>query len=273
VVQVWEAPRRRPEYRGFRYVVSADSSDGIGKCRACADVWRVGTLLDPEEQVAQFVSTTCPPIDFAYIIDALGRAYPDGDGFPARVAVEVNGHGHTVQSELQAHLDYPHFYRREKLDYANRAKRFTPTYGWHTTAQTRPEILNRFVTAVATRDPVTGAADCVINSPITLDEMRGFYSDSGHVVDASASKDGYDDCILTAAIGHTVCWYWLGGERAPIADQRRQRSLTQSREAETGIVSDWRNSDLTAAEMRAGMTEDVEAGYDVDVDPALLSSF
>ena len=265
LVQVWEVPRRNPPHRGFRYVVAADVSDGLGQCRSVVDVVRVGTVLEPQEQVAQYVSTSCTPVTLAYIIDALGRAYTDPDGFPAKVAVEVNNHGHSTQAMLQAHLDYPHFYRRELEDRANRAKRFATTIGWNTTPLTRPRMLDRFVEAVSTRDPTTKRPDFVLNSPITLDEMRGFYSDTGGLADASASKHGYDDCIITAAIANVVAWLWLGGEVAPIAEQRRQKSGADSRRRSHGLDDyDWRNSDATLAEMRAGVREEAEAGYDVD---------
>lgn len=265
MVQVWEIPRRRPTHRGYRYVIAADVADGLGLCRSVIDVVRVGTVLEPQEQVAQFVSVTVSPVNLAYIIDALGRAYTDPDGFPGKVAVEVNNHGHSTQAMLQAHLGYPHFYRRELDDRANRAKRFATTIGWNTTPLTRPRMLDRFVEAVSTRDPHTKRPDFIINSPLTLDEMRGFYSETGALEDASASKHGFDDCIITASIANVVAWLWLGGEVAPIAEQRRQKSVQNHRRQSQGLDDyDWRNSDATLEEMRAGVREDMEAGYDVD---------
>src|SRR6267142_886619 len=98
---IWEAPRKDQ-----LYVVGVDVSDGLGLDRSVVGVTRVGTIRDPEEEVAQFVSATTDPSDLAPIVESVGRLFTGNDNQPALVAVECNNHGLVVQSDLQRHWGY-----------------------------------------------------------------------------------------------------------------------------------------------------------------------
>ncbi len=131
-LQIFQLPRK-----GHRYVMGVDVADGLGQDRSGCDVFRMGTIEECEEQVAQFISDTIPPRQFAYILDAIGHLYKWPDDREAMAAIECNNHGLSVQDTLQLHLGYRHFYIWEVLDQADPAKRFTPRMGWMTTARTR----------------------------------------------------------------------------------------------------------------------------------------
>ena len=246
-LQVWE-PRRK----GHRYILGVDVGDGLGQDRSVCDIFRMGTIEECEEQVAQFITDSIPPRQFAGIIDVVGHLYAGPDGREALAGIECNNHGLSVQDTLQLHLGYRHFYIWEVLDQADPQKRWTTKMGWVTTARTRPILLDQLYTGVTTIDPLTGFSDCRINSPFTRDEMRDFRTD-GALWEAEAAKGAHDDCIIAGGIAHYICWRLLGGETEPLADRRRRRQEEQARRlrlGERGPV-DFRNTDATADELKS----------------------
>ncbi len=100
---IWEGPRR---HGPRRYVIAVDVSDGLGQDRSVIEVARMGTIEEPAEQVAQYVSDQIAPMALAYVIQAIGQYYVDEDGVEALVAIECNNHGLSTQDTLQLHLGY-----------------------------------------------------------------------------------------------------------------------------------------------------------------------
>lgn len=251
-LQIWQLPRK-----GQRYILGVDVADGIGQDRSVCDVFRMGTLEECEEQVAQFISDAVPPRQFAGVIDAIGHLYAGPDGREALAAIECNNHGLSVQDTLQLHLGYRHFYIWEVLDQADPQKRWTTKMGWVTTTRTRPLLLDQLYTGITTIDPISGYSECRINSPFTLDEMRDFKTD-GQLWEAEAAKGAHDDCLIAAGIAHFVCWRLAGGEVEPLADRRRRRQDEELRRVRAGVLtpSDFRNSDVTieAQRQQEGLT-------------------
>jgi hypothetical protein len=219
-----------PPLRGFKYVVAADISDGLGKDRTSIDVIRQGTVARTEEQVAHFISDRVKPREAAFIVDALGHLYCDDEGREACVAIETNNHGLSTQDTLRLHLGYRHFYVMEHVGAAAHANRFSAREGWYTTQRTRPIVLDHLYEALTTYDPVTGEPDLLINSPHTLGELHDFQTD-GALADAAAAAGAHDDCLMSLAIGHYVSWRLAGGEREPLADRRRRLRMIEQRRA------------------------------------------
>lgn len=191
VMAIWEYPRSRGRRR---YVISGDVGDGVVKDYSVATVVREPTIEEPAEEVAQFVSNTVKPSEFAFIIDAIGHFYCDEDGIEACAAIELNNHGITVQDLLQLHLGYSNFYVWEVVDAADASARFTKRIGWTTTTRTRPILLEKFHDAVTTRDPISGIADFRLNSPTTRAELRFFVTEGG-LGEAEHAKGQHDDCL------------------------------------------------------------------------------
>lgn len=243
-LQIFQYPRK-----GHRYILGVDVSDGVEKDDSVIDVMRMGTIDEPEEQVAQFVSNTVAPSDLAYIVDAIGHLYKWPDDREALAAIEINNHGLVVQDTLQHHLGYRHFYVWEVLDQADPTKRFTTRLGWSTTSRTRPILLAAFRDAVCTLDPLTGYSDCRLNSTISIDQLRDFQTD-GALWEAEAARGAKDDAIIAGAIAHFVAWRLMAGEREPLADRRRRRHQEEIRRVATQGAEklDYRNSDMTTAQ-------------------------
>ena len=260
---VFEPPRTAPQHRDFRYVVSADISDGCGRDRSSVDVLRVPTLGESCEQVAHWVSDSTTPEDLAPIIDAIGHVYLDHDRVEAQAAIEVNGHGKSTQDLLQKHYGYSNFYRWQYVDKASLDKRFSTAIGWTTTAQTRPILLSRFSSALARVDPVTHLPDLIIHSPFTFTDLADFYSPTGHLADAEASRGAHDDCVISIAIGYYAVQQLLVGESEPLSDRRQRYHREQQARAEASgaAVRDWRNTDASAGDALLGWDDETRAGY------------
>lgn len=258
LIVVWEPPQPR-----HTYFIGADVSDGIGQDRSVADVVRLATLERPFEQVAQYVSGSVDPVDFAHVLDTLGRFYHDSDGFEAKMAVETNNQGIATQSELERHLGYTNFYVWQWEDSVPGSNRFTRKVGWYTSRRTRPILLTRYHKAVSTFDPVTGEPDLVINSQFTIDEMRDFQTE-GQLWEAEAGPGSNDDCIMAGAIAYFTAQqeFHEGGET--IAEQRRRRAWNEQRRKilteRRGQAKDFINTDATAEEMLG--YQELGEGYD-----------
>lgn len=247
VLQVWEAPRRR----GPRdYVAAVDVSDGLGADRSVVDIFRIPTILEPCEQVAQFITETRTPVELAYVIDALGRWYRSADDLEALAMIECNNHGLSAQDTLQLHLGYGRFYVWEYYDAAQPSKRYSNKIGWVTTQRTRPLILVRLLDAVKAIDPISGQPDLILHSPWTLQDMQDFGTPTGRIADGEAVAGRYDDAVLSAAIGVYGAWRLAGGEHVPIDERRRQQAAERAERAQKAddqrTGRDWRNSPCPA---------------------------
>ena len=255
---IYEAPRTRGPRR---YVVSADVSDGIGQDRSAVPVHRLGTIEEPEEQVALYVTDSCSPQALAFIIDAIGRLYTDEDHYEALVAIECNNHGLSTQDTLQLHLGYQHLYRWEFLDALDPKSRYSTKAGWVTTTRTRPMLLDKLYHSLTTLDPVTHQPELLVHSKILFDELADFQTETT-LAEAAASRGAHDDVVMATAIAHYVSWRLQGGEQEPLSERRaRLHAERAARDAATPSTGpartrDWRNTACTAEEWKAGVDPD-----------------
>lgn len=260
---VWEAPRK-----GFLYVISVDVSNGIGLDSSVIDVTRVGTVREPDEQVAQFVTKWVEPDDLAQFIEPIGRLYTGRDQLPAVVAIECNGLGIGTQAQLQKRLGYPNLFIWQTLDARDIGKSFTQRIGWWTTPRSRPIILGRYYHAVKTVDPITGLPDYRINSPHTIRELQTFIS-PGPLWMAEAAEGAHDDCIMAGAIGVHIAQEMQDMGRETVHDTRKRlneeaaRMTDQRHRLKQPVTA--QTTDVTYAEM---MGQDDP--YDHPTDPHMI---
>lgn len=268
LVLMWEAPRRKQFY-----VIAGDVAQGQGGDRTGATVLRVGTVNDPDEEVAQICSRWMDAVDLAYAIDCLGRLYKGKDDLPALVGIECNGLGLHAQSTLINQFGYDNIFMWEYEDAATPEGRFTRKFGWWTTVRTRPLIIGRLIRAVKTVDPVTKLPDVRINSPFTLEELNDFTKPPGKALhEAEAARGANDDALLQLAVcihlAQKLQFDYGGGES--VAERRRRVSEEKFREhvaAEAlGIEADPRhaqNTDVTERESsRSALDWDDDEEYE-----------
>lgn len=239
---IWEPPKQ-----GIDYAIGVDVAGGVGSDRSVVQVIKRGDLKVPDEQVAEFTSNFHDPVEFAEIVNAIGRFYKADDGSEAFATVEVNGgYGDTCINELRGRLDYTNLFIWKVYD--KRTNLETNRIGWYTTRSTRPKLVARGIHAFA-------LGDILVNSPFLLDEMEDFEADD-FLAKAKAKYGKHDDRVMALLIGY---WgmhddEWLSGE--DIAEQRRL--LTDAREvmetkAEPGAKKrmDWQNTAVSSGQMWA----------------------
>lgn len=242
------------------YVLSADVGEGLGLDWSVADVTRVGTVQEPDEQVAQFCSSEIEAPDFAYVLDLMGRLYTGFDNLPAMLAPEINGPGLATLSELQRHIGYDNLYVWEYEDAADPARRRSTKTGWVTSSRNRPMMLARYIKKVRRVDPNTGQPDYKINSPFTVQELRDFQTQGTlHDAEADPSTGARDDCIMTGAIGLQVVSIVQETTQESTSDSRRRKAEEKARkeylERTTGREYDYRSMEYTVDEMKEGWDE------------------
>jgi hypothetical protein len=248
---IFEAPRRDQQY-----VVSVDVGDGIGQDRSVIDVTRVGTIRDPDEQVATWVDDQTDPLSLAPLVDCIGRLY-GGTETEAVVAIECNNHGLVTQGELQRHLGYQNFFIWQVMDAADPERAYTTKIGWWTNQRTRPIILARFFKKLKAID-AQGRPDYWINSPFLIQELATFRT-LGGIREAEADPsdpDAHDDALMAAAIGLQVCSTLQYEEREPIDQARKRLAEEKARKAESDGTwaggRDYQNTEATLEEMNEG---------------------
>ncbi len=264
---VWELPRK-----DSRYVVSVDVGDGIGRDRSVVDVTRMGTIKEPDEQVAQFVSAYVDPVGLAPIVDAVGRLYAGADGTEALCAIEINNHGLVTQSELQLHHGYSNLYQWRVWDAFDPEDARRKSAGWVTNQRTRPMMLALYLRKLKSIDPVTGMPDYRINSPLTMEELRSFQTLAG-IREAEAdptNPNAHDDCIMAGAIGVQVSNIEQLESDEPLDQTRRRMNEEKARRVAQDVQQeesrDYINQDFTVEESRS-------SGYNQAVEDYLDDGF
>lgn len=272
LLAIYEHPRVRGPRR---YVLGVDVSDGIGKDRSVVAVHRMGTIEEPEEQVALYVTDRVSPQALAFIVDAIGRLYTDADRYEALVAIECNNHGLSTQDTLQLHMGYSHLFRWEYLDALDPKSRYSTKAGWVTTTRTRPMLLDKLYHSLTTIDGVTHQTDLLVHSQLLFDELADFQTETT-LAEAEASRGAHDDVVMATAIAHYVAWRLQGGEQEPLSDRRarlhQERAARDLAGAHLGPTRDWRNTGCSAEEASAHADPDevAENLYDDRHDPLFV---
>lgn len=241
---VWESPMA-----GETYAIGVDPAEGVGQDNSVCEVIRVGTILRPDEQVAEFACNFLSPPDFANVVNTIGRFYHDAEGDEAFCTIECNAScGDVMTTELRMRLDYTNLYINK--DYNRVENMYTNKIGWWTNKSTRPKLIARGLHAFQ-------KGDLIINSEFLFREMSRFERDH-FIAKAKAAHGFHDDRVLSILIAYWGAHddEWLAGE--DIAEERRMRAkgIEWQREMEeTPTPSkkkrDWQNSAITLREMNA----------------------
>lgn len=237
---IYEAPEP-----GEYYALGVDPAEGVRADRSVCQVLKIGNLKHPDVQVAEFACDFLDPVDFASVIDSIGRFYAGPDGTEAFCTLETNAPcGDSMMSELRFRLDYSNMYIRRSYDRLNST--YTNTFGWNTNKASRPKLIARGLHAMT-------YGDLIINSPYLLDEMSDFRRDRFDEK-PEARRDRHDDRIMSLLIGYYGFHddEWINGE--DIGEMRR--SLIKGEPASVEIIvdpakpkSDYQNRAITNRQM------------------------
>ena len=198
-MRLWEAPRGGERYLIFADVAGSVSFDEYEKRESRsgssggADYSVAQVLrLDTGVQVAE-VRYRADVDEFADDLARLGRLYND-----AIIAVERNGPGTAVLTQLKNAMGYPRIWRPKNP--IGIVDKYEQTLGWNTTSATRPLMLSALQAAI--RDEPHR-----IKSEQLRDEIRTFvYRDkSGREPRPEADEGCHDDLIMAMA-GAQAVW-------------------------------------------------------------------
>ena len=182
-LNVYEKP-----VNGVRYVVGADTAEGVGSDYSVACVMRSDTMT----QVALY-RAHIKPFDFAYRLIKIAEYYKvngidefiDGETpiniYPT-LAVERNNHGHAVIGKL-IEEKYPNIYRAKD-----------EREGWLTNKVTRPVMIDTFVDGVE-------SFEITLKDKDTLEECTTLVDNKGKI---EAEKGCHDDCVIATSIAVRV---------------------------------------------------------------------
>lgn len=170
-------------HKDGRYVISADTSEGVGGDYSVACVYDARK----RRKVAQIRSNKWRPGDFAAQIVKLAENYKSR-AWPM-VGVEMNNHGHAVLLALQDTHRYGHYY------YASETNKKNKRPGWITDKVTRPLMLDTYI---------EGLENGTIEEPErnTLQELLTLVNNDGKI---EAADGKHDDCVISSAIGIQLC--------------------------------------------------------------------
>lgn len=245
---VWEVREA-----GEEYMLGIDSAEGVKKDRSVCEVIKKANLIHPSVQVAEFASDYLDPVDFAHVVNTIGRFYADPDGTEAFCTIETNNPaGASILNILRSQLDYTNLFIRK--DYEKRENLYTTKFGWHTTRHNRGLIIARGLHALQ-------YGDLIINSPYLLDEMADF--ESNHDIAAAKVKKGkgHDDRIMSFLIAYFGGFdeMWLGGDDIDEERRLRQRAGVMQDDMMVEILdpkrSDYQNQAISARDMASRADE------------------
>lgn len=239
---IWEPPTA-----GEEYIIGIDTSEGVKKDRSVCEVILRGNLHHPDVQVAEFACDFLDPVDFAAVVNMVGRFYSDPDGTEAFCTIETNNPaGSSVLNSLRTKHDYSNLFIRK--DYEKRENLFTTKLGWHTTRHNRGLIIARGLHALS-------YGDLLVNSHYLLDEMGDFESNHDLAQAKARGSKAHDDRVMAILVGYFGGHddEWIGGD--DIAEQRRLREAagqiqqTLAVESQNPKKPDWQSSPVTYRKM------------------------
>lgn len=217
-MRMWETPQAGVRYLIFADVAGSVSFDeyerresrigtGAGSDYSVAEVLR----LDNGEQVAE-IRYRADVDEFADDLARLGRLYND-----AMLAVERNGPGTAVLTQLKNVMGYPHIWRPRNPIHMK--ARMDQTLGWNTTAATRPMMLAAMQAAI--RDEPGR-----IKSELLIDELRTFvFRDrNGKEPRPEADEGCHDDLVMAMAGAQAV---WQQEAQSPIRLVERPKPVVE----------------------------------------------
>lgn len=168
-LKIYEEPKK-----GGRYVVGADTAEGVGGDSSVATVVDIVT----KKVVAKIKSNQWKPKQFAHKIVEICEMYSSPGIEKPKVGVERNNHGHSVILEL------------ENLNYENLYVHDDEKIGWRTDMVTRPIMINTLINAIEDKYLIVFDRE-VLSECLTLINNDG-------KIEAASGK--HDDCFISLAI-------------------------------------------------------------------------
>lgn len=179
-LHVWREPEKDAEY-----CIGADVSEGLGGefDYSVGVVLKVNRRGGPDEVVAVYRSNLIDPVEFALVLNFLGRQYNE-----AMMAIEVNRYD-TCMSWIRFQLQYPNLYRWKHMDSINP---LSNKLGWLTNVSSKPRLYQTMKRWLQYKL-------LLVYSKNFAAEMKTFTKDEDER-GATAESGSYDDEIMATQI-------------------------------------------------------------------------
>jgi hypothetical protein len=154
---------------------------------------------ETNEKVAEWRNANTPPYDMARVAVALaiwtGGKKPNNLPF---MKWEMNGPGWDFGKQVVREFEYPYFFKKSTS--GEKSPKDTLKYGWHSSRETKNELLTQYDRAIA-------HGGFINHSKFALDEMLYYiyYPDGGMgpaslVEENQAAKKTHGDCVIADAL-------------------------------------------------------------------------
>lgn len=209
-MQIWREPERDAEY-----CIGADVAEGLGgeSDYSVGFVLKVNRHGGSDEHVATFRSNTTDPIQFAHVLNHMGRWFND-----ALMSVEVNRYD-TTMTTIRFNLQYPNLYRWKHID---SLQVLSNKLGWYTQSNSKPRLYQTLHRALQQKIVY------IYDRMIAL-EMKTFIKDDYDERGAGSEKGSHDDTLMALMIAlycaHEADWDENLGQ---VNFNRREMSLEES---------------------------------------------
>lgn len=172
---VWKLP-----VLGERYYIGVDTGEGLGN----SSDYSVISILDQNLfQCLEWRSNKVKPWEFSELVYHIATWYNKG-----LLIIEKASGGHTVVDRICNNYHYPNLFKYKAYD--NRTGKAKRKVGWETTAKSKPLMISDM-------QEVFETAQCLINSPDLLREMKLFVSKGNGSTEAAS---GHDDTVMAFAM-------------------------------------------------------------------------
>tara|TARA_R110000824_G_scaffold32222_1_gene104179 strand:+ start:947 stop:2782 length:1836 start_codon:yes stop_codon:yes gene_type:complete len=204
--------RGRPVPTG-EYVIGVDVSAGLGGSYTSNSVAVVADAVTGE-QVAEYVTNTTPPGDFAELVVSMSKWFRN-----AYLVWESNGPPGMAFTRRVLDTTYPNIYFRQMDARAWRKKTRNP--GWYSNEKNKLALLSDFATSVK-------SGEYCIRSRLLIEECRQYIYKDGKVVhsrsvrtrDDSSKGQAHGDRVIAAALA------WHGIKDRP-ATAKTEETFTE----------------------------------------------
>ena len=145
-------PIYRPPQK-WTYVFGIDVAHGTNMSNSVISVF----CIETQRKVAEFVSSTLSPDELAKVTAASGIWF-GGRGQVAFVVPEINGPGGRFVQKLRR-IGYPWIFRRTMEE--NQSRKKQDKLGWHSTFQSKVDLLEEYRAALASDDYINPSAEAI----------------------------------------------------------------------------------------------------------------
>ncbi len=167
-----------------KYFIGADIGEGFGGTYDGSAFSVVEKLPNGNlRQVAWYDNNEINPVDFAGVLDAVGRNWND-----ATLAPEVNRYDSTIW-QLRTQYGYPNLYKWKRVD----SKNSSNLVGWYTNVISKQRIIDWF-------RKMYGGGTIEINDPLAKNAFKQWFANNLQVIDGPMRDDHMQALMIATFI-------------------------------------------------------------------------